>query len=77
MIRLLALDGRLFNDTYISAVKAGSPLTQDLPVHSTVVVTTTLVELGPAHVIHVLVLTLNTPPLGTSGVLVVVIIVTY
>lgn len=32
---------------------------------------------GPAHMIHILVLTENEPPLGTSGVLVVVTTVTY
>lgn len=42
------------------------------PVHSTCVVTTTLVDIALAHVMHVRVLTENTPPLGTSGVRVVV-----
>lgn len=41
-----------------------------LPVHSTWVVTMTRVEMVLAHIIHVRVLTTNTPPLGTSGVLV-------
>lgn len=49
------------------------PLTKLLPVHSTPVVTTTLHEFPLAQVILVLVLTLKLPPLGTSGVLVVVI----
>jgi hypothetical protein len=48
-----------------------------LPVHSTCVVTSTLVETALAHVMHVLVFTENTDPLGTSGVLVVVIVVTW
>src|SRR5688572_8246898 len=47
------------------------------PVHSTWVVTKTLLVIGLAHMIHVLVFTENTPPLGTSGVRVVVIVVTY
>jgi hypothetical protein len=47
-----------------------------LPVHSTCVVTITLVEAALAHIIHVLVLTEKTPPLGTSGVRVVVIVTT-
>jgi hypothetical protein len=54
-----------------------SLLTQLLPDHSQSVVTTTFVELAPAHVKQVLVLTLNALPLGTSGVLVVVIIEMY
>jgi hypothetical protein len=49
-----------------------SPLTKLLPVHSTPVVTTTLHEFPLAQVMLVLVLTLKLPPLGTSGVLVVV-----
>lgn len=48
-----------------------------LPVHSTLVVTTTLVDLELAHTRQVRVLTLNTPPLGTSGVLVVVTMEMY
>lgn len=47
-----------------------------LPVQSTVVVTSTLVELFLAHVKHVLVLTAKLPPLGTSGVRVVVSVTT-
>jgi hypothetical protein len=47
-----------------------------LPVHSTCVVTKTLVDTALAHVKHVLVFTENTPPLGTSGVRVVVSITT-
>ncbi len=46
------------------------------PVHSTCVVTITREEALLAHVMHVRVLTLNTPPLGMSGVRVVVIIAT-
>src|ERR1700753_577284 len=42
------------------------------PDHSTCVVTTTRLDTLLAHVIHVLVLTENTFPLGTSGVRVVV-----
>jgi len=45
------------------------------PVHSTWEVTTTREDALLAHVTHVRVLTLNTPPLGTSGVRVVVTIV--
>ena len=45
------------------------------PVHSTWEVTTTREDALLAHVMHVRVLTLNTPPLGTSGVRVDVIIV--
>lgn len=52
------------------------PLIKLLPVHSTCVVIKILVDTLLAHVIHVRVLTANTPPLGTSGVLVVVIITT-
>ena len=47
-----------------------------LPVHSTCVVTTTFVDTALAHMIQVFVFTENTPPLGTSGVRVVVSIVT-
>ena len=46
-----------------------------LPVHSTCVVTKTRELMLLAHVMHVRVLTLKTPPLGTSGVLVVVMVV--
>ena len=49
-----------------------SPLMKLRPDHSTCVVTTTLVDTLLAHMIHVLVLTENTFPLGTSGVRVVV-----
>jgi hypothetical protein len=45
------------------------------PVHSTWEVTTTREDAVLAHVMHVRVLTLNTLPLGTSGVRVVVSIV--
>src|SRR6267154_3958380 len=48
-----------------------------LPVHSTCVVTITLVEIALAHMMHVFVFTENTPPLGASGVLVVVNITTW
>jgi hypothetical protein len=48
------------------------PLTHDFPVHSTLVLTTTFVPPPFAHVKQLLVLTLNTPPEGTSGVRVVV-----
>jgi hypothetical protein len=44
-----------------------------LPVHCTSVVTVIFEEIALAQVIHVLVLMEKTPPLGTSGVLVVVI----
>ncbi len=46
------------------------------PVHSTCVVTRTLLERLLAQVIHVRVLTENTLPLGTSGVRVVVSMLT-
>ena len=46
------------------------------PVHSTCVVTSTLLATALAHVMHVLVLTENTFPLGTSGVRVVVSMLT-
>src|SRR5258705_10243474 len=42
------------------------------PVHSTMLDTKTLVEDGPAHIKHVLVLTTKALPLGTPGVFVVV-----
>jgi len=45
-----------------------------LPDHSTCVDTTTLVDAIEAQVIHVRVLIANMPPLGTSGVRVVVTI---
>lgn len=44
------------------------------PVHSTSVVTIIRVDTPLAHMIQVRVFTANTPPLGTSGVLVVVIV---
>lgn len=47
------------------------------PVHSTCVVTKTRVVTLLAQVMHVRVFTENTPPLGTSGVRVVVSMVTY
>ncbi len=43
-----------------------------LPDHSTCVVTKTRVDEELAHMRHVLVFTANAPPLGTSGVRVVV-----
>ena len=46
------------------------------PVHSTCVVTNTRLATLLAQVIHVRVLTENTPPLGTSGVRVVVSMLT-
>lgn len=46
------------------------------PVHSTVVVTSMRVELFLAHIQQVLVFTAKLPPLGTSGVRVVVMVVT-
>jgi len=48
-----------------------------LPDHSTWVVIKTLELTGLAHITHVLVLTANTPPLGTSGVRVVVMVEMY
>lgn len=62
------------NQSPVQQARQHSPLTHDLPVHSTSVVTLTLVEDAPAQVKQVRVLTLNTPPLGTSGVRVVVTI---
>ena len=53
-----------------------SPLMKLRPVHSTCVVTSTLLDTLLAQVMHVRVLTENTFPLGTSGVRVVVSIVT-
>jgi len=47
------------------------------PVHSTRVVTSNFVDTELAHITHVLVLTEKTPPLGTSGVRVVVIVEMY
>jgi hypothetical protein len=47
-------------------------LMNERPVHSTVVVTRTRAVSALAHVMHVRVLTANTPPLGTSGVRLVV-----
>ncbi len=47
-----------------------------LPVHSTWVVTITLVDMALAHIMQVLVFTEKTPPLGTSGVRVVVTVTT-
>jgi hypothetical protein len=51
-----------------------APLIKLRPVHSTWEVTTIREDALLAHVTHVRVLTLNTPPLGTSGVRVVVTI---
>lgn len=53
------------------------PLIKLLPVHSTCVVTMTRVETVLAHMMHVRVFTTNTLPLGTSGFLVDVIIMTW
>ena len=53
-----------------------APLIKLRPVHSTWDVTTMREEALLAHVMHVRVLTLNTPPLGTSGVRVVVTVTT-
>ena len=47
------------------------------PIHSTWAVTTTRADALLAHVTHVRVLMLKTPPLGTSGVRVVVSIEMY
>lgn len=47
------------------------------PVHSTWLVTRTLVDTLLAHMMHVRVFTEKTFPLGTSGVRVVVIVETY
>ena len=52
------------------------PLIKLRPVHSTWDVTTMRKDALLAHVMHVWVLTPNTPPLGTSGVCVVVTITT-
>ncbi len=52
------------------------PLIKLRPVHSTWDVTTIREDALLAHVMHVRVLTLNTPPLGTSGVRVVVTVTT-
>lgn len=51
-------------------------LSNEFPVNSTVKVTITLVIFKSAHIIHVLVFTMNVPPEGTSGVLVDVTTVT-
>ena len=59
---------------HIYAMRISSPLIKLRPVHSTCVVTKILDDTLLAQVIHVLVFTEKTPPLGTSGVLVVVII---
>lgn len=64
------LSGRMWTRNY------DPPLMKLLPVHSTCVVTITFVLAALAHIIQVLVFTENTPPLGTSGVLVVVIVTT-
>ena len=80
VIGLLAIDATLFDDPYsisFSRRTAASQETRNLPLmklrpdHSTCVVTTTLLDTLLAHVMHVLVLTENTLPLGTSGVRVV------
>lgn len=48
------------------------PLIKLLPVQSNCVVTVTFADAELAHVMHVRVFTENAPPLGTSGVRVVV-----
>ena len=48
------------------------PLTKLGPIHSTWMLTTTREDALLAHVMHVRVLTLQTLPVGTSGVRVVV-----
>ena len=53
------------------------PLIKLRPLQSICVVTITLVETTEAHIIQVRVITANTPPDGTSGVLIVVIVETY
>ena len=58
-------------------MKTNLPFMKLLPVHSTAVVTSTFVDTALAQVMHVRVFTENTPPLGTSGVRVVVSVVTY
>ena len=55
---------------------AHPPLIKLRPVHSTWDVTTIREDALLAHVMHVRVLTLNTLPLGTSGVRVVVSVTT-
>ena len=57
-------------------VKTRAPLMKLRPVHSTWDVTTIREDALLAHIRHVRVLTLKTPPLGTSGVRVVVSITT-
>ena len=53
------------------------PLIKLRPLQSICVVTITLVETAEAHITQVRVITANTPPDGTSGVLIVVIVETY
>lgn len=80
VIGLLAIDATFFDDSYsirfsrrtTAGQEIGNlPLMKLRPDHSTCVVTTTLLDTLLAHMIHVLVLTENTFPLGTSGVRVV------
>ena len=56
--------------------KEDLPLMKLRPVHSTWVLTMTFVETLLAHMMHVRVFTEKTPPLGTSGVRVVVTVET-
>jgi hypothetical protein len=86
VVSFLAVDTVLFDDPYSRKVLAAEPqfsqrtgnlpLMKLRPVHSTCVVTITLLDTLLAHMMHVLVLTENTFPLGTSGVRVVVMVVT-
>lgn len=86
-IRPLTVDAALLNDGWGNGTNCQQELCRTRadrflhfrklrPVHSTAVVILTRVEVGPAHMRHVLVFTENDPPLGTSGVLVVVIVLT-
>jgi hypothetical protein len=59
-----------------SRLSSCAPFIKLRPVHSTWDVTTMREDALLAHVMHVRVLTLNTPPLGTSGVRVVVTVTT-
>jgi hypothetical protein len=78
VVLLLAINCGFFNNacsqSVLMKIHVFVPLTQDLPVHSTSVVTTIRVVVALAQLKQVRVLTLNTPPLGTSGVRVVVTI---
>lgn len=85
MVLLLAVYRASIYDTYVRQTildfelpfnRQNSPRMKLLPVHSIVDVTTNLVDAEPAHMRHDRVLTENSPPLGTSGVRVVVRVVT-